>query len=242
MLGKRSDPRGLFEADQLFVALVKADSFYGQLFRDEEFADFYCEDNGRTSKPPSLMAMALVLQAHDKVSEAEASARAAFDLRWKVALGVDAYTRPFVQSTLQCVRAQLILHEKMRAVFVRSLELARERGLLQGRALEAVLDTTPILGRGAAKDTFNLLADGIRQLMRQLASVQAREVAIWAGEEGYARYLEPSIKGESQIDWDDESARMAQAVCAPDSPERGQEHRRGAAPGSTVAAGCGTSR
>ena len=248
MLGKRSDQRGLFESDQLFVELVKTDSFYGklaalqgQLFRDEEFADFYCEDNGRSSKPPSLMATALVLQAHDKVSDAEASARAAFDLRWKVALGVDAYTRPFAQSTLQCFRAQLILHEKMRAVFVRSLSLARKRGLLKGKALKAVLDTTPILGRGAAKDTFNLLADGIRQLLRQLASAQEREVAIWAGEEGYARYLEPSIKGESRIDWDDEKARMAflqgivadadrlleqareaQAVCAPDSPERGQ--------------------
>ncbi len=153
MLGKRADQRGIFEADQLFVQLVPADSFHGrlaalqgQLFRDEDFAEFYCADNGRTSKPPSLMATALVLQAHDKVSDAEASARAAYDLRWKVALGVDAYSRPFAQSTLQCFRAQLILHEKMREVFVRSLELARERGLLQGRSLRAVLDTTPILG------------------------------------------------------------------------------------------------
>ena len=54
-----------------------------------------------------------------KVSDAEARARAAYDLRWKVALGVDAYSRPFVQSTLQCFRAQLILHEKMREVSVR---------------------------------------------------------------------------------------------------------------------------
>ena len=153
MLGKRADQRGLCEADQLFVELVPADSFYGQLaalqgqlFQDEDFADFYGADHGRTSKPPSLMGLALVLQAHDKVSDAEARARAAFDLRWKVALGVDAYSRPFAQSTLQCFRAQLIQHEKMRAVFVRSLELARERGLLQGRALQAVLDTTPMLG------------------------------------------------------------------------------------------------
>ena len=248
MLGKRSDQRGLFEADQLFVELVKPDSFYGQLaalqgqlFRDEDFADFYCEDNGRNSKPPSLMALALVLQAHDKVSDAEASARAAYDLRWKVALGVDAYSRPFAQGTLQCFRAQLILHEQMRAVFVRSLELARERGLMQGRALRAVLDTTPILGRGAAKDTYNLLADGIRQLRRRLAAVQESELVSWAGQEGYVRYLEPSIKGETQIDWDDENARMAflqglvadadrllaqaraaQAGWAPDSPVRGQ--------------------
>ena len=206
-------------------------------FGDEDFADFYCEDNGRTSKPPSRMAVALVRPAHDKVSDAEARARAAFDLRWKVALGVDAYSRPCAQSTLQQCRAQLILHEKMRAVFVRSLELARERNLLQGRSLQAVLDTTPMLGRGASKDTYNLWADGIRQLMRRLAAVQESELASWAGQAGYARYLEPSIKGAAQIDGDDESAptsclagrvanadallaqaRAAQATCAPDSP------------------------
>lgn len=63
MLGTPADQRGLCEADQLFVKLVP-DSFYGQLaalqgqlFRDEELADFYGEDNGRNSRPPSLMAL-----------------------------------------------------------------------------------------------------------------------------------------------------------------------------------------
>ena len=154
---------------------------------------------------------------------------------------MDAYSRPFAQSTLPCFRAQLILHEKMREVFVRSLELARERGLLQGRSLRAVLDTTPILGRGAAKDTYNLLADGIRQLRRRLAAAQETELTVWAGQAGLSRYLEPSLKGAAQLDWDDERARTAflqglvgdadallaqaravQATCAPDSPVRGQ--------------------
>lgn len=75
-----------------------------------------------------------MLQAHDKVSDAEAQRRATVDMSWKVALGVDAYSRSVAQSTLQCFRAQLILHEKMQEVFVRSLDLARARDLLQGRA------------------------------------------------------------------------------------------------------------
>ena len=33
------------------------------------------------------------------------------------------------------------------------------------------LDTTYILGRGAVKDTYNLLADGIVKLLRVLAAV-----------------------------------------------------------------------
>ncbi len=136
MLGKRSDQRGLFEADHLYLDLVGRDSFYGrlaglrgQLFRDEDFAVLYCRDNGRSSVPPSLLATALLLQAHDKVSDAEAHRRATVDLSWKVALGVEVEVRPFAQSTLQHFRAQLVLHAQMRELFLRSLELARGAGL-----------------------------------------------------------------------------------------------------------------
>ena len=69
------------------------------------------------------------------------------------------------------------LHDWIRAVFLRSLELARERGLLRNKHLRLVLDTTPSLRRGAVKDTYNLLADSIRQLLRMMAKVQAEIVA-----------------------------------------------------------------
>ena len=69
MLTTRSDQRGLWEADRLYIDHVGSDSFYGllaslrgQLFRDEEFADRYCPDNGRGSVPPSLLATALLLR------------------------------------------------------------------------------------------------------------------------------------------------------------------------------------
>ena len=62
-------------------------SLRGQLFRDEDFAELYCPDNGRDSVPPSLVATALLLQAYDKVSDLEAKQRADFDIRWKVGVG-----------------------------------------------------------------------------------------------------------------------------------------------------------
>ena len=172
MLGVRSAQRGLLEADHLYLDYVGRDSFYGflasmrgQLFRDEEFAELYCPDNGRDSVPPSLVATALLLQAYDKVSDAEAKQRADFDIRWKVALGIEVEDRPFAKSTLQLFRAQLILHDRVRAVFQRSLQLARQTGYLKGRRMKVAVDTTYILGRGAVKDTYNLLADGIVQVV-----------------------------------------------------------------------------
>ena len=214
MLGERSDQRGLWEADRLYLDHVGRKSFYGllaslrgRLFRDSDFAEFYCADNGRDSVPPSLLATALLLQTHDKVSDAEAKARADFDLRWKVALGIEVEDRPFAKSTLQVFRAQLILHDKVRAVFESSLRLARQSGYLKKRGMRVALDTTNILGRGAVRDTCNLLADGIVKLLRVLAAVERSNVKGWDEAQGYGRYLGSSIKGESAIDWSDKGAR-----------------------------------
>jgi hypothetical protein len=195
---------------------VGRDSFYGflasrrrELFQDEDFTDLYCSDNGRPSVPPSLLAMTLLLQVHDRVSDEEAKARADFDLRWKVALGIGLEERPFAKSTLQLFRARLILHERARAIFQKSLDFARQTGYFQSRKLKVVLDTTYILGRGAVKDTYNLLADGIAKLVRALATTAGSKPEDWAREHNLERYFGSSLKGEARIDWDDPEARQA---------------------------------
>jgi len=159
MLGQRSAEASLLDADRIWIDHVGADTFYGLLarhrdtmFRDEDFAEFYCKDNGRTSVAPSVLATALLLQAYDGVSDQEATTRAAFDMRWIVALGARVGERPFAKSTMQLFRARLIANDKMRAVFCRSLECAREKGYLKEHGLTGVLDAACVLGRGVVKD------------------------------------------------------------------------------------------
>ena len=220
MLGNRGPQRGLFEADTAYGAFVGRDSFYGwlasqrgELFRDEAFAGLYVLDNGRPSVPPSLLATALVLQTYDGVSDEEAKQRADYDLRWKVALGVELDARPFAKSTLQEFRAQLIVHEEQAALFQQSLELAKRRGRFrtktgEKRKLKVALDTTNILGRGAVKDTYNLLGDGIVKLARVLAKLAGQTLAAWAEAHGYGRYVgQTSLKGTAEIDWSDARER-----------------------------------
>jgi hypothetical protein len=214
VLGKRSSHD---ESEHPYLDHVGRDSFYGflashrgELFHDEDFTGLYCSDNGRPSVPPSLLATALLLQAHDGVSDEEAKARADFDLRWKAALGIGLEERPFAKSTLQLFRARLIIHERVRTVFERSLTFAHRTGYFRSRKIKVVLDTSYILGRGAAKDTYNLLGDGIRKLVEALAASADREPEGWADEHGLARYyFGSSLKGDAEIDWDDAQAREA---------------------------------
>ena len=184
-------------------------SLWGQLFRDVDFTESYRADNGRDSVPPNMLATALLLQSHDKVSDAEAKARADFDIRWKVALGIEVEDRPFAKSTLQVFRAQLMLHDRVREVFESSLRLARESSCPKRRSLKVALDTTNILGLRAVKDTCNLLADGMVKLMRALAAVEKTDVGEWAKARGYERYLGSNVKGEAAIDWSHKWAQTA---------------------------------
>ena len=195
MLGKRSDQRGLWEADRrwrrhrrercIWTTWARTPSGYGllaslrgQLFRDVDFAEIYCPDNGRDSVPPRLLAAALLLQTgHDKVSGAAAKARADCDIWWKVALGIEIEDRPFAKSTLQMFRAQLILHDKVREVFEQSRRFGSAVGLPETAwdAGGAGHDLHPGTGRGEGHLDSNLLADGIVKLLRALAAVALRD-------------------------------------------------------------------
>lgn len=217
MLGTRSPQRGLFEADTQYRRMVPETGFYaflaehrGELFRDAAFAALYTPKTGRPSVPPSLLATALVLQAYDGVSDAEARDRATYDLRWKIALGIELETRPFAKSTLQEFRAQLIVHQEQAAIFQESLALAKRQGKFsRDRKITLALDTTNILGRGAVKDTYNLLADGIVQVLRALAQLAGDTVAVVAEREGLSQYVTgSSLKGEAAIDWSDRAERQ----------------------------------
>jgi len=253
MLGKRGPQRGLFEADTLYGEFVGRDTFYGflaaqrgELFRDEDFAGLYVLDNGRPSVPPSLLATALVLQTYEDVSDEEAHARATYDLRWKVALGVEVEARPFAKSTLQEFRAQLIVHRAQAAIFRTSLELAKRRGKFRAkggerRRLKVALDTTNILGRGAVKDTYNLLGDGIVKLARVLARRAGQPLAAWAEQRGFGRYVAaPSLKGTFEVDWSDAEQRrqvLGEIVADADRLlERARQARTGLVEGSADAA------
>ena len=140
MLPQHSSQMSLYQADAEYLDRVGRESFYGQLsqarsrlFRDDDFAALYCPDNGRPAVPPSLLAVALLLQAHDKVSDQEAIARANYDVRWCVALGIEIATKPFVKSTLQLFRSQLLIHEQAGAIFQASIEEAKRKGFLRGK-------------------------------------------------------------------------------------------------------------
>lgn len=90
------------------------------------------------------------------------------------------------------------------------LPIASLTGLLQPGALRILLDTKPIVGRGAVEDIHHLLSRSLDRLLRALAEAVGQPVAAWAAAHELAEYVrrrESSLKGEAVVDWSDAGAR-----------------------------------
>jgi hypothetical protein len=211
MIGKRSSNHSLFDVGYVYPVAMKPKSFFYQLaviakelFSDDDFADLYCRTNGRPSVPPSQLALMLLLQFHDGVSDEEAVEHSVYDARWCAVLGKDLCEPMCAKSTLQLFRSQLIVLGGYHLMFLRSIERAKDAGLLVGDALKAALDTKPIIGRGAVEDTYNLLATAMRQLARALAREARAPIADYLAENNLPILAAPSVKGAVSVDWSDE--------------------------------------
>jgi transposase len=179
MLATMSGQVGFFDAAQLVGPLPEGSFFallaeHGErIVRDEDFAACYSPGMGRPSIPPSQLAKVLLLQYRTGVSDEQAMECIAWDLRWKVALGLAVDHRGWHPTSLTKFRARLLLHELERVALERTLELAEELGMLDG-PVEQIIDSTPMLGAAATQDTVRLVRHGVRKLLDAVGAVDER--------------------------------------------------------------------
>ena len=206
-LGRSPTEEDMFRTSTEFCQeRVQAGSIYGllhreghRLFPDDAFADLF-KDIGRASVPPRIVAVVMVLQRLEGLSDREAVDRFTFDLRWKYAAGGLDYDHPgFVHTVLVDMRARLRRSPRPNRIFETTLEVAREAGLV-GRA--RVLDSTPLYDAVATQDTVTLIRSAIRGVLQACEDDQASELR-----KCLRREDDYSTAGKPVCDWDDAPAR-----------------------------------
>jgi len=192
---------------------VRAGSIYAflhreclALFPDALFADLFA-DIGRRSVPPMVVAVVMVLQRLEGLSDREAVERFTFDARWKYAAGGLPFDYPgFAHTVLVDMRARLRRSDRPRRIFERADEVAREAGLV---GLRRVLDSTPLYDAVATMDTVTLVRSAIRGVLAAEegeAEAEGREPALRAvlrRDDDYRK------GGKPACDWEDAEARLA---------------------------------
>lgn len=186
---------------------VKPDSLYAllhrgcfTLFPDALFGDLFT-DIGRRSIPPMIVAVVMVLQRLEGLSDREAVERFSFDVRWKYAAGGLDFDHPgFAHTVLVDMRARLARSARPGRIFEVALEAAKEAGLVGRRR---VLDSTALYDAVTTMDTVSLLRSGIRGLLAAADEREAGLRALLRRDDDYA------TSGKPLCDWEDAAAREA---------------------------------
>jgi hypothetical protein len=172
-----------------------------RLFPDDAFADLF-RDVGRRSVPPRIVAVVMVLQRLEGLSDREAVDRFTFDVRWKYAEGgLDLDYPGFVHTVLVDMRARLRSSQEPNRIFTTVLDVARAAGLVGRRR---VLDSTPLYDAVATQDTVTMIRAAIRGVLRVADAPVVTELrALLKRDDDYAS------AGKPVCDWDDAPARDA---------------------------------
>jgi len=212
--------RGASAAKEAQVAkrLRPSSKFYRFLWeiRDELFDDEFEESliasyapRGQVPCPPAQLAMVVLLQRYEGLSDARAVDAAENDRRWQLVLGtLGSDEAPFGQGTLFRFRSRMIADDLDRRLLDRTVELAKRTGSFGWKKLRAALDSSPLEGAGRVEDTWNLIGRAMTKVVCAVSAVLDIEESEVVSSAKLSLLEASSIKAGLDIDWNDPVARQ----------------------------------
>jgi IS5 family transposase len=183
-----------------------------ELFPDEMFADLFASGRGRPSVPAEVIAVVMVLQALEGLSDRQAVRRLETDITWKAAAGLSLADGAFDHSVLVLWRNKLRASARPQRIFDAVRELVRVSGAIKGRTRRA-LDSTVLDDAVARQDTIDMLTTQtrrVRRLIPELQSVPVREDNIagtgrppcdWADPADIERVVSELVDDANELVW-----------------------------------------
>ena len=172
----------------------------GSLFPEESFADMFPSGLGRRSYPGPVMAMVLLLQAMEGLSDRDAVERLAYDLRWKTACGLGVDVPAPDHSLLVVWRSRIAASSDPDRIWHAVDRVVASCGVLRGKK-RRVVDSTVVDDAVARQDTVRLLVWQVHRV-RDLLPDLAPWIDCLPGRAWYADRLKPDI------DWSSAEAKQ----------------------------------
>lgn len=189
----------------LFLWSVREELF-DEEFQDELIAAY--SPRGQDPCPPAMLAMVMLLQRFDGLSDADAVDEAENDQRWQLVLGtLGAKRAPFGQGSLVRFRMRAIEHDLDKKLVDRTVELAKRSKKYGWKHLKVALDSSPLEGAGRVEDTWNLIGRAMAKVVGAVAKATGAEESAVLHGAGITLLDGPSIKATLDIDWGDPEER-----------------------------------
>lgn len=202
---------------QVAQKLRSASRFYRFLWeiRGELFADGFEDElissyqpRGQEPCPPAMLAMVMLLQRYDGLSDADSVEAAENDRRWQLVLGtLGEDSAPFGQGTLVRFRTRMMAHDLDRKLVDRTVELAKKSGKFGWKKLRVAIDSSPLQGAGRVEDTWNLIGRAMSKVVHAVSLALSIEEEELIKQARLTTLSSDSVKAAIDIDWNDDEAQ-----------------------------------
>ncbi|MFE7413715.1 IS1182 family transposase [Streptomyces laurentii] len=199
----------------------------GPLLGDEEFADLF-PSRGKPAWSPGRLALVLVLQFVEGLTDRQAAEAVRARIDFKYALGLDLDDPGFDFSVLSEFRDRLVQAEAGRRVLDGILAAAREKGLLK-TAGRARTDSTHVQSAARQLCWLELVAETLRAALNEIAAAAPDWLLTVAEPDWFRHYAtraEDSRFPKSRAKRDEvglrtgtDGMRLLEAVFSPGAPE-----------------------
>jgi hypothetical protein len=215
----RWNPKASEGEKRVAAKLRKASAFYRFLWQirdelfDSEFQDELAKSyqpRGQDPCPPALLAMVMLLQRYDGLSDADAVDAAENDRRWQLVLGTLGEDQaPFGQGSLVRFRMRAIANDLDKRLVDRTVELAKKTGGFGWKQLRVALDSSPLHGAGRVEDTWNLIGRAMSKVVHSVSLALAVDEEEVIRSARLTALTADSIKAALDVDWNDDDAVYA---------------------------------
>jgi transposase len=178
----------------------------GELFEDAQFTGLFAT-RGRPAVSPARLALVLVLQFVEGLSDRQAADAVRGRIDWKYALGLELTDTGFDASVLSEFRARLLGDDQAERLLGRMLERLREQGLLV-RGGRQRTDATCVVAAVRELNRLELVTETLRAALEALAAAAPQWLLAMVPEDWYQRY------GQRASDYRLPQAEAARAALA----------------------------
>jgi Transposase DDE domain/Transposase domain (DUF772) len=199
MQGSTRPDRELLDAAALCGHLLAEGSVYAflaehrsRLFPDEMFEDLFPSGRGRPSVPAEVVAVVMVLQALEGLSDRQAVRQLATNIAWKAAAGLALSDEAFHHTVLVLWRNKLDASDDPKRIFKAVRAVMDSSKVISGKTRRA-LDSTVLDDAVVRQDTVDMLVTQMRRVRKMIPELQRVPV----------REYNLEGPGRPACDWDD---------------------------------------
>ena len=176
--------RAAFPKGNLYVDL-RAE--FGTLYTDQLFTDLYPPAGRPVEVPPWRLALVMVMQYIEGLTDRQAADAVRRCMDWKYALSLDLHDPGFDFTLLHDFRERLLAHDAPQRFLDTFLTACKARGWIKARGTQRT-DSTYVLAAIRTLNRLEHMLETLRLALNQLSEADPQWVRGWVPREWYERY------------------------------------------------------